>query len=297
MRPKSSYCIFMANMKFLIDTDLPLYVRKGVKNFVASLNNEELGFPKDIVKIHIVSMKQKELGYERIFHGKDMMLQYYSFEDIWYCEAPGKYGPVTRTTYTENFRKVLYEINVQDYPGHITSIDKVLQLFPMRQLLFAKNIFLLHSSQIIIKGKGILFTGDSGAGKTTQARLWEQFRNAEMVCNDRTAIRRENGVWRTYGFFIDGSEPIYRFGSWKGGCIVALEQSHQNQIVRLKGLRAVKILMKQLVVDAWNVQMCSEMIQRITDLLQELPVYHLKCTPDNRAVECLETQLRKDGIL
>ena len=91
---------------------------------------------------------------------------------LWCCEAPAKFGPVTRALYTDGFHQVFYEINEKAYPRHITSADKILQLFPMRKLLFEKRVFLLHASQAVLEGKGILFTGDSGVGKTTRPDSW-----------------------------------------------------------------------------------------------------------------------------
>ena len=298
LNPGGTYSVFLADIKFIIHTLLPLYVGNGLKQFIrmpdCEWKEKEYGQP---VRIRIGPMKKKKLSTCRELRGRDMLMEYYEDEVRWYCEAPGKFGPVTRTIYTEDFHEITYEINNKDYPGHITSLNKVMQLFPLRQLLFSRNIFLLHSSQIIVNGKGILFTGDSGVGKTTQARMWEQYRSAEVVCNDRTALRRKSGLWKTYGFSIDGSAPVYHTGSWRAAAIIALSQGKENQVRKWNGLPAVKALLKQVMIDAWNPVMCSGMADRVIGMVNEIPVYHLMCTPDSRAVECLEKQLRKDGIL
>ena len=296
LSPGDSCCVTLADMKLFIDTALPLYIGRGLKNFIGPpVQAWEAG--EEPVRIRIVPMRKTSVPGSRVLRGRDMLMEYYTDGEVWYCEAPGKYGPVTRTTYTEAFHEVLYEINGRDYPGHITSLDKVMQLFPLRQLLFSRKIFLLHSSQIILGGMGILFTGDSGAGKTTQARLWEKFRLAEVVCNDRTALRRKEGVWKTYGFSIDGSAPVYRPGVWTAAAVAVLSHGENNTVQSLSGLPAVRALLKQMVIDAWNPAMRSGMADRVIGMLTGIPVYRLVCTPDRQAVECLEQQLRKDGIL
>ena len=149
----------------------------------------------------------------------------------------------------------------------------------------------------IEKGEFAVIVGSSGAGKTTQARLWEKFRLAEVVCNDRTALRRKEGVWKTYGFSIDGSAPVYRPGVWTAAAVAVLSHGENNTVQSLSGLPAVRALLKQMVIDAWNPAMRSGMADRVIGMLTGIPVYRLVCTPDRQAVECLEQQLRKDGIL
>lgn len=54
-------------------------------------------------------------------------------------------------------------------------------------------VLFFHAAQITYQETGILFAGPSGAGKTTQAKLWERFRNARIICNDRTLLRKQDG--------------------------------------------------------------------------------------------------------
>lgn len=291
------YIFCVAGLKIEIHAPFKLFIGKGFDKYICAASNYD---SSESVRIDVKRMKEVERP-KGTLRGTDMLLEYYSSDNnneiVWCCEAPGKFGAVTRALYTEDFKRISYEINEKSYPRHITSIDKVMQLFPMRQLLFAKKIFLLHSSQAVINGRGILFTGDSGVGKTTQAQLLEKLYQAEITCNDRTAIVKRGDVWRTYGFPIDGSSPINHTGSWKLAAIVVLEQKKNNQISRYSGMSAVKDLMRQMMIDTWNYQMCAEMAWRVIDLLADIPVYRLECTADGRAADCLMEQLRKDGII
>ncbi len=289
------YRFYIADIIIEIHSPFKLFTGRGLMNYCCEDKDTE-----GCVRINVSRMEEVEkTGF--MLRGTDMLLEYYSKENggktVWCCEAPGKFGPVTRALYTEDFKCVTYEINEKSYPRHITSADKILQLFPMRQFLFEKKIFLLHSSQAVIEGKGILFTGDSGVGKTTQAHLLEKFYQAEIVCNDRTAISKREGKWRTYGFPIDGSEPINRRGMWDLAAIIVLSQGNENHICRYSGIAAVKALIRQLMLDVWNPQMCAEIIQRLIIFLKDIPVYKMECTEDRRAADCLIDQMRKDEII
>lgn len=135
--------------------------------------------------------------------------------------------------------------------------------------------------------------GPSGIGKTTQAKLWKTFRPAQIICNDRTLIR--NG--QTYGYPVDGSEPVISGETFSLGALVVLEQAPDNQIRQLKPREALLRLMPQVVYDQWNHDAVTAATQQILDLIQQYPVYLLSCTPTQNAVTCLEQQLTKDGVL
>ncbi len=77
-----------------------------------------------------------------------------------------------------------------------------LSLFPTDQIWLAplladRNAVLLHSSAAIINGKGLVFVGHSGAGKTTTMNLLKQAQiennlDIQILCDDRNVC--ENGL-------------------------------------------------------------------------------------------------------
>lgn len=291
---QKKYCFGLAGIKLEIQAPFPLEILKGFQKFRCLPEKGQTD--PETVQIRIRKLKEARPP-GMTFRGRDLLLEYYRDGEDWCCEAPGKRGPVVRVRYREDFVRVCCEINQEAYPGKITSVDKLMQLFPLRQMLLSRNIFLLHASQAVLEGKGILFTGRSGIGKSTQAGLWKKYRGAELVCNDRTALRKEEGGWRTYGFPIDGSSPVYARGSWRAGAIVVLSQGNSSRVRRCGGAEAMKALMEQAVTDVWNQELLGKLTEKIAELVSAVPVYFLACTPKEEAVRCLEDQLRKDGIL
>lgn len=64
-------------------------------------------------------------------------------------------------------------------------------------LLLRHNGFLLHASGVISRGKGYIFTGVSGAGKTTVA---EESKLCGMVLSDEiVAVKKAGGCWKLFG--------------------------------------------------------------------------------------------------
>ena len=50
------------------------------------------------------------------------------------------------------------------------------------------------------KGKAIAFSGPSGVGKSTQAEIWKQCFQADILNGDRALLRKADQGWKAYGF-------------------------------------------------------------------------------------------------
>ena len=67
---------------------------------------------------------------------------------------------------------------------------------------------LLHASAVKVGGKGILFSGTSGAGKSTMASLWDGLENTTVLSDDRVIVREHSGQLWAYGTPWHGSARI-----------------------------------------------------------------------------------------
>ena len=225
--------------------------------------------------------------------GEDLLLEYYMEKDRLLCLTKGSLGCyLAAAVCSLDFTSIVCYLGEKDAP-FLCSAGSVLRLIPMRAILQKRGAVFLHASQIAVGGKGILFLGPSGMGKTTQAKLWSTFRSAKIICNDRTLIR----AGQTYGYPMDGSEPVCSGDTFPLGALVMLEQAPDNRIRALTPREALVRLMPQAIFDHWDHDAGAAATQQILDLIQNYRVYLLSCTPNQNAVTCLEQQLKKDGVL
>lgn len=229
--------------------------------------------------------------------GEDLLQNYYKEDNYYYCEAKGGKAPVTCTCYMSNFSWMECAINEKPFIEPPDTLEKILRLLPMRAIFTHFQTLFLHASQVAVQGTGIVFSAASGTGKTTQAKLWQQYAKATIVCNDRTLIRQKNGIWQTYGYPIDGSEPVRSNEVNKLGCIVLLKQGSENVLSRLRTGKAVSLLMEQSVIDCWDVQARASTLTLLIEIAQKIPVYQLICTPDKGAVDLLKRCLVQEGVI
>ena len=66
---------------------------------------------------------------------------------------------------------------------------------------------------------------------------------------------------------------------------------------RLKAVQAAAFLMEQTIIDCWDEKAAIKEMELLLELIDQIPVYQLLCTPDKRAVDVLMGVLIRDGVL
>lgn len=152
------------------------------------------------------------------------------------------------------------------------------------QLLLRHQAFLLHSSLVELHGKAVLFSASSGVGKSTQAQLWEQHLGATILNGDRAVIRRTDAGFTAAGSFWSGTSGIYVPHQAPIAGIILLEQAPENTIVPV-GMDAFKALLCETTVNTWDPAFMAKITDLICDVMSQIPIYRLRCRPDQAAAE------------
>lgn len=184
-------------------------------------------------------------------------------------------------------RDGILEFRRDQMPQGITG-KQLLNAIDLPHLLTIHDGFLLHASFIEHEGKAILFTAPSETGKSTQARLWCDHVGAELVNGDRAAVRIIDGEIFACGTPFSGSSPVRRNVQLPLAAIVYLSQAPENTITRLRGVRAFRRVWEGCTVNTWEREDVEMATKTVSEVVSRVPVYHLSCTPDNRAVELLK---------
>lgn len=95
----------------------------------------------------------------------------------------------------------------------------------LEALLLQRDAMILHASFVSTRYGGLLFSGVSGIGKSTQADLWQRYEGAELLNGDRTVLRRMDGVWTAFGSPYAGSSNCFVNESRPVRAIVLLSQA------------------------------------------------------------------------
>lgn len=188
-------------------------------------------------------------------------------------------------------REHAVEVKQNLYPNGITA-KTVLNAIMAEHLVVEEGGVVFHCSYIAKDGKAILFTAPSGTGKSTQAELWRELRGAEIVNGDRAVIRVTDEGVLACGIPFAGSSEYCNNETLPIAAIVYLGQAPQTTIRPLRGYEAFARLWEGCSINLWDKQdvaAVSELVQRV---VEEIPLYHLPCTPDESAVQALENALK-----
>ena len=168
--------------------------------------------------------------------------------------------------------------------------DFVLPLAAICSRLSSFNTLLVHSSFVDFKGKGVIFTGYSGVGKTTQAELWKKFLGAEIVNGDKAFIRETDDGFFAYGLPWKGSSEYCLNSKSPLSAVVVLRQSVQNCITRLNET-ATEYLMPHVFLPHWDKDCLDKALDTFDSLLKDVPVFLLECRPDEDSVRLTHDEI------
>lgn len=157
------------------------------------------------------------------------------------------------------------------------------------ELAAQKDGAVFHSSFIERDGKAVLFTGPCQIGKSTQARLWNEFQNTPIINGDKTLIYLENGKAFASGLPFSGSSGISFNRSMELCAIIRLEKGEANSALPLSPSEAFRCLLRSSYIAPG----CGDAVSRnLSEIAARVPVYSFECTADQRAVEALDAFLK-----
>ncbi len=151
------------------------------------------------------------------------------------------------------------------------------------------QVLTFHGALVEEGGRGFMFCADSGVGKTTQARLWRDHKNALILNGDRAACYQERGQWFGFGTPWCGTSGEYLNRSVPLQAVVLLEQGEKNSVSTVNGMS----LLPHLICAAWDQATVECMLSLLDRFLEKMPVLQLICTPDTSAVDALQKALEK----
>jgi hypothetical protein len=175
------------------------------------------------------------------------------------------------------------------------SLDSVLRI--VHSLILAeRGGFLLHSASAICDGRAYLFSGVSGAGKTTMTRLAPA--EVTLLTDEISYVRpnddRPNGARPSndlpsdHGYHAFGtpfSGELAKAGENCAAPISALfflEQGPENRVDELPSADAVRRLMRNILFFAEDKGLVDKLFATACDFVARVPIRRLTFYPDSR---------------
>ncbi len=137
------------------------------------------------------------------------------------------------------------------------------------------------------QGRGHLFLGHSGAGKSTTARLWINRPGVRILSDDRIILRASEGRICMYGTPWRGDAGIASPGSAHLSAIYLLEKGKSNEHCPLPPGRAAAELFARSFVTHHSEEGIRSTLDFLDRVASQVPCSIFRFVPDETAVEAI----------
>ena len=173
--------------------------------------------------------------------------------------------------------------------------DGVLEplVFPMAPILLhyavlTADAVMMHASGVFDGEKGRLFSGFSGAGKSTISGIWKQQGNL-LINDDRLIIRKEKGEYFMYNtpmYYPDDNKksPLH--------AVFLIRHAPENVINRMAGAAAVSSVMAFSIQNNYDTRFVQHHLDFFANMCSQIPVYQLGFVPDEKVVNFVKEKTR-----
>lgn len=158
------------------------------------------------------------------------------------------------------------------------TVDSFLRALLALYLPFHQGV-LMHAGALRHEGRGYVFAGRSGAGKSTVAKLLKD--DADVLSDELVAIRQTSAGWLVYGTPFWGE--FARAGINQHallGLICLLAKDTRHSLEPLPRRDALTALLQCSVQFGEGARIAEAMLNTVSALVRVVPVYRLRFLPD-----------------
>ncbi|MCU1228816.1 MAG: hypothetical protein JWO97_1700 [Acidobacteria bacterium] len=143
----------------------------------------------------------------------------------------------------------------------------------------------LHGCGVIDRdGRGHLFVGQSGAGKTTTGKVWLRESGIDIVSDDRVIVRDVDGVLRMFGTPWHGEAELSSASIAPLVGVYILRQAPLTELEALAPATASAMLFGCTFPPFYDPAALAFTIEFLADICARVPVRLLRFTPDESVV-------------
>jgi len=170
--------------------------------------------------------------------------------------------------------------------------------YPLLQILLMyilaqRQGAIIHAAGIVINGKGYIFPGKSGAGKSTMTRQFAGRRGIGLLSDDRVVVRKEEGAFRAYGTPWPGEEGIAENMNVPLSGLFFIAHGSENRIKEISAQEALERLLPVTSIPWYDRDVVPKMLDFCGDLVSHIPTYEFQFKPGIEVVDVLEEYVSK----
>lgn len=155
--------------------------------------------------------------------------------------------------------------------------------------LILKNAFFIHGSAINYNGKGLLFTGKSGNGKTTIAEIFNNV-GTQVIHDDRLIIRK---IQDTFYMFNSPMINVKETRKSEINAVFSIYHNSKNSVNKLSGIETYRNIVPNIIQHNVDKEFVSIISDTYSDFIKRYPVYSLGFVPDKNIIPFISDIISK----
>lgn len=210
----------------------------------------------------------------------------------------------------DNYKIIVYSQTVPDQIQQIAVVDSLFKewtiymepfigehnqvghwplLYPMGPLVMyyltiSNDAIMIHASGAFDGEKGRVFSGFSGVGKSTMAKIWKN--NGSSIINDDRLIIRKIG-----GRYIMYNTPMPYRDDAKNcslNAIYLLRHASSNSVEKLLGVKAVSGVLTNCIQQGYNRKFLEHHLKFLTELTNTISVFSIGVVPNKDIIDFIK---------
>lgn len=142
---------------------------------------------------------------------------------------------------------------------------------------------LFHACCVEDDGRGYLFLGQSGSGKSTMANLWNTETGVRILSDDRVIV---NGLrvtaygtpWHgTANYAMNRSVPVKK--------IFFISHAQKNNAAKIKGIKSVSELARNAFLPFWDKTAMEYSTEFLIRISQDAELFEMGFSPDKKVID------------
>lgn len=144
---------------------------------------------------------------------------------------------------------------------------------------------LLHACCIDDNGTGYLFLGQSGAGKSTMANIWNEEKGISILSDDRVLVSLSEKGLTAYGTPWHGTENYAMNAGVPVKKIFFINHAEKNHASEICGIKAVSELVKNAFLPFWDKDRMEYSTEFLIQLSLNAALFSLDVYPDRKIMD------------
>jgi hypothetical protein len=140
---------------------------------------------------------------------------------------------------------------------------------------------MIHASGVNNSGRGYIFSGVSGTGKTTMAKLWDKT-GAQVIHDDRLILRNTGNGYRMYSTPVYANDEPRESGIDK---LFLIGHGSRNEYIPVGGAAAISMVMANCIQHNWDQKIIARLLGSVSFLCRAVPVFRLPFRPDRSIID------------